>query len=60
MAWDQRYMQLKEGDVVKEGDEFLDDDTLQWKPVVNSIGRKAANPAYTSHQWYRRIKGETK
>ena len=48
------YRKLKKGEIVKEGDEFLND-KHGWMPVVGSIGRTTPDPLYTSHTWYRRI-----
>lgn len=51
------YRILKEGEIIKEGDEVdassLKDDA-KWVPVENTIGKPAPNPRFLSHRVYRR------
>ncbi len=54
MAWDHRYRQLQEGEIILPTDECMTDD--KWEPVRHTVGQKAPDPAYTSLRWYRRIK----
>lgn len=58
MAWDQKYRPLKAGEVIQPDDQSLNDDTLEWEMVTNTIWQNATDPAYTSHRWYRRLKPE--
>jgi len=51
----ENYRQLKKDEIVKEGDEFLDD-KHGWMSVIHSIGRATPDPQYTAHTWYRRRK----
>lgn len=60
MAWDNRYRQLKTGEIVQEGDEVdacRDGwrDEPVWKPAINSIGEPAPDPLYPSHRRFRRL-----
>lgn len=54
MAWDHRYLPLKEGEIIKRGDEILLD-SGEWREAIVA-GVKAPNPNYTSHRQYRRLK----
>lgn len=49
------YRQLKEGEVIRETDEVLDD--KGWRKTI-CAGGLAPNPLFTSHRWYRRLKTE--
>jgi len=49
-----KYRLLKEGETVRPLDEFYDDDAKKWKHVMNSVGKPAPNPCYTSHRLFRR------
>jgi hypothetical protein len=53
MAWNNAYRLLKEGEIVLETDEILDDHGRWMKPVY-SVGKPAPNPLYTSHRQFRR------
>jgi len=54
--WNNNYIQLKEGEIIQEGDEVLTDSKLGWRPAGNTVGDKAPCPLYTSHRMYRRKK----
>jgi hypothetical protein len=54
MAWDHRYRQLQEGEVIQQGDEVLCD--KEWEPAGCTVGGLAPSPLYTSHRRYRRLK----
>lgn len=54
MAWDHRYRQLQEGEIVQHGDEVLCD--KEWEPAGRTVGSPAPSPLYTSHRKYRRLK----
>lgn len=58
MTWDSRYRPLKEGEIIREGDEYLTDSRLGWQPATHAIGGHAPNPSYTSHRMYRRAQSE--
>lgn len=47
------YRLLKEGEIVLQTDEILDDHG-NWVPPTNSVGKAAPNPLYTSHRQFRR------
>ena len=47
------YRLLKEGEIVLETDEILNDHG-DWQPVQGSIGQAAPNPLFTSHRKFRR------
>lgn len=55
-----RYYYLKEGDIIKEGDEVEMsanyNDPAKWVKATNCIGEKAPNPHYMAHRVYRRLK----
>lgn len=54
--WNENYRQLEEGEIIKKGDEVLNDKTLEWEPVI-SIGKPAPHPLFTtSHRMIRRKK----
>jgi len=50
------YRMLKKGEIVRESDEVYDDDARKWVGVVNSAGKPAPDPRYTSHRLFRRAK----
>ena len=54
MAWDHRYRPLKEGEIIKRGDEVLLD-SGEWREAIVA-GVKAPSPNYTAHRYYRRLK----
>jgi len=53
-----KYYHLKEGEIIKEGDEVESSSSYsspaKWVKVQNTIGRKAPNPNFISHRKYRR------
>ena len=55
MTWDNKYRQLRKGEIVAAGDEILNDITLKWEPA-KAIGRAAADPLCTAHSMFRRKK----
>lgn len=59
MKTDSRYRLLREGEIVLETDEILDD-RGNWVKPTNSVGQEAPNPIYTSHRKFRRLKTETR
>lgn len=54
-GWDPRYRVLREGDIIREGDECLTDSHLGWQPETRCVGTLAPDPSYTSHRMYRRL-----
>lgn len=58
MSWDHCYRPLKEGGIVQPGDEVMNDDCT-WSPATHAFGRPSPDPAYTSHRWFRPLKGAT-
>lgn len=55
MAWNERYRPLKEGEVIKAGDECLTDSRIGWEGVVHTIGQRTPSDLYSSHRLYRRL-----
>jgi hypothetical protein len=60
--WNKNYIQLKKGEIIKEGDEvgnisYNEDGSMKWEKAT-CIGSKAPDPQFTSHRWYRRLKIE--
>lgn len=53
------YRQLKEGELIIEGDEVLVSSKEGWKDTI-CVGTTAPNPNYTSHRLYRRLKTNDK
>lgn len=53
----ENYRQLKKGEIVKAGDEFLEDNK-GWTEVIHSIGRSVPDPLMMAHTMYRRTKQE--
>lgn len=57
--WDFRYRMLSEGEIVMKGDDWLINEEVGWEPPGPfSIGKKAADPLYESHTWFRRLISE--
>ena len=60
--WDHKYRLLKEGEVIQLGDQCdMCRDGWRDEPVwgdvpEHMIGRKAPDPSYPAHTWYRRLK----
>lgn len=54
--WD-NFFQLKEGDIIQDGDECLCDD--EWEPATHEIGTPAPDPVKIAHRIYRRRKPKT-
>ena len=50
------YRSLKEGELIKETDEVLDDKN-GWRKTI-CAGGLAPNTSFTSHRMYRRLKNE--
>ena len=48
------YRMLKEGEIIRAGDEVLTDSHLGWQPAGHTVGTPAPNPYYTAHRMYRR------
>lgn len=55
MSWDKRYRMLKEGEIIRDGDEVMTDSDLGWRPAGRTVGHLAPCPYYTSHRIYRRL-----
>jgi len=56
---DKSYYYLKEGDIIKEGDEVdgCNDgwrDSAEWETAKHRIGKPAPSPLYPAHSKYRR------
>lgn len=57
--WDDRYRELKKGEIIQEGDEFaheVGNDIFWMKPKPWNIGTEAPDPSFISHRRYRRLK----
>ena len=50
------FFQLKEGDIIQEGDECLCDE--EWEPAKHEIGTPTPDPLKIAHRIYRRRKPE--
>ena len=54
-----KYYHLKEGEIIKDGDEVEMSNTIhdpaKWIPASNTVGQTAPDPAYPSHRKYRRL-----
>jgi len=63
MSWDKNYRMLKEGEIIKAGDEVMGDrfdagKEPVWKPTI-CAGQLVPDPRFLSHRLYRRrIKAE--
>jgi len=60
MTWNQRFRQLKAGELIEQGDEVdvcADGwrDEPQWVPARHTIGQPAPDPAFPAHRTYRRL-----
>lgn len=56
MSWNERYRPLKEGEVIRAGDECLTDAHLGWNDAhADTVGQPAPSSAYSSHRMYRRL-----
>jgi len=60
--WNDKYTMLKEGEIIRAGDEYdacVDGwrDPVDWQPIpTHMIGRPASDPNYPAHTIYRRLK----
>lgn len=54
-----RYVMLKEGDIIRHGDECEMSNSIhdpaKWFPAGHTVGSKAPSPLYPAHRKYRRL-----